>query len=79
MKNARPPSFQTQEIITSDVLGQESNSLTVQEVRQILGSTYRCLSDQEINQIRITTEILARIALECFKHASKNCLKGEGI
>lgn len=43
------------------------DGLTILQAREILGERYRGLSDLEIDQIRISCEILARVALTSFR------------
>ena len=46
----------------------KQNYLSIQEVRQILGTKYAYLSDQEIEVIKVHFEMLARIAINSFKN-----------
>jgi hypothetical protein len=63
------PSFGSPILSPGEITGSNSDEgLTIDQTREILGDNYKNLTDQEIDQIRISCEIQARIALNIFKN-----------
>ena len=56
-------------MISEEKLNDSSQSLSTEQCRSILGRNYANLTDQEIEQLRISMEMLADMTIQAYKRS----------